>query len=109
MDVRLSGYVGCSSPPLLLLYLSVKGYMLLLEHGATDQVRKLVRQGAALKGLCSTCTAQVASDWDQTSQSARSQGARVDRPSKQLPQGFATACANWSEQQLALHCSKCRR
>ena len=27
----------------------LKGYMLLLEHGATDQVRKLVRQGAALK------------------------------------------------------------
>ncbi len=39
------------SPPLLLLYLSVKGWMLLLEHGATDQVRKLVRQGAALKVL----------------------------------------------------------
>ena len=38
-------------PPLLLLYLSVKGWMLLLEHGATDQVRKLVRQGAALKVL----------------------------------------------------------
>jgi len=56
-----------------------------LESGFPDLFDGDLSSDSSKADCGSTCTAQAASDWDQTSQSARSQGARVDRPSKQLP------------------------